>query len=155
MSATTRNKGALMDKEMPKNENANSGEAAGVGVGGGGEAKATKQRKRRLCGDDYIKDRVREVKEVGLQLHSADGATQLATLPRILQYFGPRGLNTYEGVALGYLRIATRIKELKEHWEIQTVREDVIGPDGLYHVGIARYILTGKKRPETSPEVPA
>lgn len=118
----------------------------GSDVVAGGQAKTTKQRKKRFCGENNIKDVVREVHSVGLKLRSTDGDTQLATLPKVLQYLGARGLNTYEGVALGYLRIATRIKELKEIWEIQTVREDVIGPDDLFHVGVARYIITGKKK---------
>lgn len=129
---------------MSTNENARG--EAGAGVGVGGEAKATAQRKKLFCGDDHIKNVVREIHAVGLQLRSSDGDTQLATLPKVLQYLGPRGLSTYEGVALGYLRLATRIKELKEVWEIHTVREDVQGPDNLWHVGIARYILTGKKK---------
>jgi hypothetical protein len=36
------------------------------------------------------------------------------TLRMALQYRGARGLNTYEGTAAGYMRMATRIKELKE-----------------------------------------
>ena len=39
-----------------------------------------------------------------------------------------------------------RIKELKETWEIASLREDVIGPDGLFHKQVARYVLIGKRK---------
>lgn len=144
-----------MDKHQPTNENANSGEAAGVSVDGGVQAKATKQKKTLNCSDDHINNVVKEIRAAHLQLRSADGDTQLATLPKVLQYLGARGLNTYEGVALGYLRIATRILDLKERWEIRTLREDVVGPDGLWHKGVARYFLVGKRQdfPPTQPEL--
>ena len=47
---------------------------------------------------------------------------------------------------MGYLRIATRVKELQETWEIQSLREDVVGPDGLFHKSVARYVLLGKRK---------
>lgn len=129
----------MSDREM---KNA-SGEA-GVPVAGG-EAKATKQKKLRYCGVHHINKVVREIQRAGLKLRSTAADTQLETLPKVLQYFGARGLSTYEGQAAGYLRIATRIKELKDTWEIHSLREDVIGPDGLFHKGVARYVLIGKR----------
>ena len=127
----------------------------GSGVSKGGQAKPTAQRKKRFCSDDHIKNVVREIQAAGLQLRSTDGDTQLATLPKVLQYLGTRGLNTYEGVALGYLRIATRILDLKESWEIRSLREDVVGPDGLWHKGVARYVMVGKRKdlPPAQPEL--
>jgi hypothetical protein len=128
----------------PQNEKA-------TGQGGfskvvGGQAEATKQKRPRNCSAHHNNKVAKELRRVDLQLKSTAGDTQLATLPKVLQYLGPRGLNTYEGVAAGYLRIATRIKELKDTWEIITVLEDVIGPDGLFHKGVARYVLIGKKK---------
>lgn len=127
----------------PKMKNA-SGEA-GVHVAGG-QAKATKQKTVRYSGTHSINKVVREIQREGMQLRSTAADTQLETLPKVLQHFGARGLSTYEGVAAGYLRIATRIKELKETWEIASLREDVIGPDGLFHKGVARYVLIGKRK---------
>jgi hypothetical protein len=127
----------------------NASGQAGVDVAGG-QAKATVQRKKLSCGDHDIKIFVEEIRAVGLQLRSSAANTQMATLPKVLEYLGTRGLNTYEGVALGYLRIATRIKELKETYDIGTIREDVIGPDGLWHKGVARYYMIGKKKQPTA-----
>lgn len=124
--------------------------AAGQGsslIVAGGQAKSTAKRKKLSCGEHDIKNLVRLVHAADLQLRSTATDTQQATLPKVLEFLGPRGLNTYEGVALGYLRIATRIKELKETYDIGTVREDVVGPDGLWHIGVARYYLIGKKKP--------
>jgi hypothetical protein len=112
----------------------------------GGQAKATKQKRPRNCSAHHNNKVAQEIRRVGLQLKSTAGDTQLATLPKVLQFRAEQGLNTYEGVAAGYLRIATRIKELKDTWEIITVLEDVIGPDGLFHKGVARYVLIGKKK---------
>ncbi|WUR14725.1 hypothetical protein E7V67_006340 [[Empedobacter] haloabium] len=97
------------------------------------------------CGIQNITDVCRELTAAGVSLRSTDGATQLDTLCRALQFRGPNGLNTYEGTAAGYLRMATRVKELRENWDIYTVREDVIAPDGLVHKGVARYILRGRR----------
>lgn len=113
----------------------------------GGQAGATTQKKTRYCSDDHISKVVKEIRAAGLQLRSTATDTQQSTLPKVLELRGARGLNTYEGVALGYLRIATRIKELKETYDIGTIREDVVGPDGLRHIGVARYYLIGKKVP--------
>jgi hypothetical protein len=128
----------------PQVKNA-SGEA-GVSVAGGEQAAATKQKKTRYCRTNDINKVLREIRRKELQLRSTVTDTQLETLPKVLQHFGARGLNTYEGQAAGYLRIATRIKELKETWEIHSLREDVIGPDGLFHKQIARYVLIGKRK---------
>lgn len=97
------------------------------------------------CGTDNITAVCRELRAAGVELRAADGRTQLETLRRALEYRGSRGLNTYEGTAAGYLRFATRIFDLKEHWDIYTLREDVIGPDGLLHKGVARYVLLGRR----------
>ena len=114
-------------------------------VNGGGQAPATKQTKARYCGTNHINKVVREIQQAGLKLRSTAADTQLTTLPKVLNHLGSRGLNTYEGVALGFLRIATRIKDLEDQYEIASLREDVIGPDGLYHKGVARYVLIGKR----------
>ena len=98
------------------------------------------------CGTENITAVCRELRAAGVELRAADGRTQLETLRRALEYRGGRGLNTYEGTAAGYLRFATRIFDLKEQWDIYTLREDVIGPDGLLHKGVARYILLGRRR---------
>lgn len=93
-----------------------------------------------------------EIVANGLALHNATGATQLETLRKVLMYFGPRGINTYEGTAAGYARLATRIKELKEAWDIRTLRENVVGPDGLYHARIGRYVLIGRRADFANPQ---
>ena len=125
--------------------NKNASGQAGVSVAGG-QAKATKQKRTRYCSTNSINKVVREIRQAGLQLRSTSGDTQLETLPKVLQHRGARGLNTYEGVAAGYLRIATRVKELQEIWEIQSLREDIVGPDGMWHKGVARYVLIGKRK---------
>lgn len=108
--------------------------------------KAPKKKGTRYCSTNSINKVVREIQQAGLQLRSTAADTQLETLPKVLQHRGALGLSTYEGVAAGYLRIATRIKELKETWEIASLREDVIGPDGLFHKQVARYVLIGKRK---------
>lgn len=117
----------------------------------GVQAKATAQKKSFNCDDHHINNIVKEIQAANLQLRSTDGDTQLATLPKVLQYLGNRGLNTYEGVALGYLRIATRIRDLKDDgWQIGSLREDVVGPDGMWHKGVGRYFLLSQfKKPAT------
>jgi len=98
------------------------------------------------CGYENITAVCRELRSAGVELRAADGRTQLETLRRALEYRGARGLNTYEGTAAGYLRFATRIFDLKEQWDIYTLKEDVIGPDGLLHKGVARYVLLGRRK---------
>lgn len=112
----------------------------------GGQAKTTKPKQARFSTANNIATLVEEIRQAGLQLRGTDADTQQVTLPKVLQYLGARGLNTYEGVALGYLRVATRVKELKDAWDIVTVREDVIGPDGLFHKGVGRYVMLGKRK---------
>ncbi|MBK4739216.1 hypothetical protein [Noviherbaspirillum pedocola] len=119
---------------------------AGFDVAAGGQAKATKKKKLRYSGANVIKKVLREIDQKGLRLRSTASDTQLETLPKVLQHFGARGLSTYEGQAAGYLRIATRVKELKATWDIVTLREDVIGPDGLFHKNVGRYVLLGKRK---------
>lgn len=116
-----------------------------------GQGKATFRKNQIKCANDIAK-LVRELQVNGLALKSASGPTQLETLPKALVHLGPRGMSTYEGVAAGYLRIATRIKELKSAWEILTLRESYVGPDGLYHQGVARYVLTGRRRDGFDPQ---
>lgn len=98
------------------------------------------------CSAENITDVCEELRAAGVGLRAADGHTQLDTLRRALEFRGARGINTYEGTAAGYLRLATRVKELKELWDIYTLREDVIGPDGLVHRGVARYVLFGRRQ---------
>lgn len=98
------------------------------------------------CGAENITGVCQELRAAGVGLRAADGRTQLDTLRRALEYRGTRGLNTYEGTAAGYLRLATRVKELKETWDIHALKEDVIGPDGLLHKGVARYVLLGRRQ---------
>jgi hypothetical protein len=129
---------------MTNSEMKNASGQAGVSVAGR-EAKATKQNNILVCDTKHINKKCRRLAANGLALRSTASDTQHATLPRVLQFLGAEGLNTYEGTAAGYLRIATRIKELRETWEIHSLREDVFGPDGLFHKGVARYVLIGKR----------
>ena len=62
------------------------------------------------CGAENITSVCQELRAAGVSLRSADGRTQLETLRRALEYRGSRGLNTYEGTAAGYMRLATRVK---------------------------------------------
>ena len=122
-------------------------------VGGGGPAPTTKQKKTYICDAEHIKYFVNEIAWANLKLHSTSGDTQHATLPKVLEYLGPRGANTYELVALGYLRAATRIKDLEDQYEIISLRENVIGPDGLFHQGVARYFFGGRRnQPPAQPQ---
>jgi hypothetical protein len=128
---------------MPNRKKRNARGKAGASLPklAGGESGLNKFKN---CSADDIAKVVRELSEHGFGLGSASGATQMDTLPKALQHRGPRGLSTYEAVAAGYLRIATRIKELKSTWDILTVRESYVGPDGLFHAGVARYVLIGR-----------
>lgn len=98
------------------------------------------------CGTENITSVCEELRTAGVALRSADGRSQRETLRQALEYRGSRGLNSYEGMAAGYMRMATRIKELKETWDIYALKEDVIGPDGLLHKGVARYVLLGRRQ---------
>mgnify|MGYP001545094958 CR=1 FL=1 len=96
------------------------------------------------CGVQHTSKLRKELHANGMALHDTSGRTQCETLLRILQYLGPRGINTPEGVACGFYRIATRIQELEEAgWIITSLRESMVGADGLSHNGIARYVLSG------------
>lgn len=135
---------------MPNFKKQNAPEGACVDQAGG--LKSTSKSKVFDCGMQSITAVCRELAANGVGLQNASGSTQLETLPRALQFRGSRGLNTYEGTAAGYLRIATRIKELKDTWDIYTLTEDVTGPDGLLHKGIARYILRGRRKDLPPPQ---
>jgi hypothetical protein len=128
----------------PTKQNAAGKGCARVDQAGGPDA--TGQTKFIDCSAKVITAVCQDLVNNGVGLRSASGDTQLATLPKALQYRGSRGLNTYEGTAAGYMRLATRVKELKDVWDIYTLPEDVIGPDGLLHKGVARYILLGKRK---------
>lgn len=129
----------------PRNEKA-TGQGGFSKFAAGGQAGATRQKKTRYSRTNDINKVLREIRKASLQLRSTGTDTQSETLLKVLQYFGARGLSTYEGQAAGYLRIATRVMELKETWHIVTLREDVIGPDGLLHKSVARYVLIGKRK---------
>lgn len=120
----------------------------------GREAKATGQNKTFKCSTHHISRLVRELYENNVGLRSTSADTQGLTLLRALKYLGERGLNTYEGTAAGYARLATRIQELEaDGWLIDSDRENVIGPDRLFHRGIARYILRGRLLDMQGPQL--
>ena len=111
------------------------------------------KKKKFFCGVKHTSDIRREPQSCGLGLKDASGGIQRATLLRVLQYLGPRGLNTPEAVGLGYYRIATRIHEMEaDGWLIDSLRENIVGADGLYHVGIARYVLKGRRAECANPQ---
>lgn len=106
-----------------------------------------------LCDEQHISKLRNELAASGLALKDTSGQTQCDTLLRVLQHRGPQGINTPEGVGLGYLRIATRVQELEERgWLIASYRERITGADGLAHNGIARYCLLGRT---VTPPAPA
>jgi hypothetical protein len=97
------------------------------------------------CGTEHTNKYRDNVHVAGFGLKNASGTNQRTMLLLWLQHVGSSGINTLEGEACGYLRIATRIQELKERgWKISSQRENVIGADGLFHKRIARYILDGR-----------
>ena len=129
----------------PKNKTPHSGGAPITKLAGAGGVKG-KKKKPLSCSNNHTSKLRKEVDAAKLGLRDASGATQGATLPLVLAYLGPRGLNTKEGEALGYYRIATRIQEMEANgWHIESLRETIIGADGLAHRGIARYVLIGRK----------
>lgn len=72
------------------------------------------------------------MRRAGLFLRDTTGRSQRETLLGVLQYLGGHGLNTLEGVDLGFYRIATRVQELQEAgYSIDSCPERVEGPDGL------------------------
>jgi len=104
------------------------------------------------CSNERITKLRNEIAAEGLALRDTSGQTQCDTLLRVLQHRGGKGINTPEGVGLGYLRIATRVQELEERgWRIASYRERIIGADGLAHNGVARYCLLGRAAPLAIP----
>lgn len=94
------------------------------------------------CSAHHISMLVQELHNAGVALAGTSGQLQNATLRKALVYLGPRGLGTYEGAAAGYPRLAARIRDLRSAgWRILSRRENLIGPDGLHHERVARYIL--------------
>lgn len=105
-----------------------------------------------ICSDEHITKLRSQVAAEGLALRDTSGQTQCDTLLRVLRHRGAKGINTPEGVGLGYLRIATRVQELEERgWLIASYRERILGADGLAHNGIARYCLLGRKADPAAP----
>jgi hypothetical protein len=127
---------------------------------GKGGAKFTKlagrvngQNKVFRCGVQHTAKLRRELQGKGLALRDTTGRTQCETLLRVLEYLGDRGINTPEGVACGFYRIATRVQELEASgWLIASRRESLVGADGLYHIAIARYVLIGKRSGPQDPQ---
>lgn len=118
----------------------------GACVDQAGGLMVTRQNKILHCSVENITNICEELRAAGVDLRAADGRTQQETLARALQYRGARGLSTFEGTAAGYLRLACRVRELKTKWDIYTLKEDVVGPDGLLHKGVARYVLLGRRK---------
>ena len=111
-----------------------------------------KKKKAFRCGVRHTNKLRIELEKAGLGLLDASGKTQCQTLLRVLIYRGSKGLNTLEGAACGFLRIATRIQELEEEgYDIESNRESAISADGLLHHGIARYVLLDAE-PKLSPQ---
>ena len=128
---------------MPNLQKQNASGEAGVNftkLAGG----VNGQRKVLKCSTYHISRLRRELQNQGLTLRDTSGKTQCDTLLRVLQYVGDRGVNTLEGMGLGFYRIATRVQELEAlGWMIDSQRERVVGADGLSHIGVARYVLRG------------
>lgn len=105
-----------------------------------------------VCCEEHMTKLRNEIAAEGLARRDTSGQTQCDTLLRVLQHRGAKGINTPEGVGLGYLRIATRVQELKERgWRIASYRERIISADGLAHNGIARYCLLGRAVEPATP----
>lgn len=105
------------------------------------------------CGVQHTSKLRKELQANGLALGDTSGRTQFVTLLRVLQYLGDRGINTPEGVACGFYRIATRVQELEEAgWRIASIRERIVGADGLEHSGVARYVLIGRRTDFIDPQ---
>jgi hypothetical protein len=135
----------------PKNDSASGMGGAQFSKLAGGE---NGQNNVFRCGVQHISKLRRELQRNGLALRDTTGRTQCTTLLCVLQYLGDRGINTPEGVGCGFYRIATRVQELEaDGWIIESHRENLIGADGLYHVGIARYVLRGKRADMQSPQL--
>lgn len=136
---------------MSKLTKANASTAGGALVNQAGGPAVTGQNKIFDCSGENITAVCDELARNGVALQNASGATQRETLQLALQYRGSRGLNTYEGTAAGYMRLATRVKELKDTWDIYALKEDVVGPDGLLHKNVARYVLLGRRKDLCNP----
>jgi hypothetical protein len=134
---------------MPNPQKQSAPEGALVNQAGG--PTVTGQNKIYDCSVENITAVCDELARNGVALRNASGATQRETLQLALQYRGSRGLNTYEGTAAGYMRLATRVKELKDTWDIYALKEDVVGPDGLLHKNVARYVLLGRRKDFCNP----
>lgn len=127
----------------------NAPEIGGAQVDQAGRLGATGQSKVCECSSHHISKLVRELRQNGVALASTSGQAQTATLRRALAYLGPRGLGTYEGAGAGYARLAARINDLRSAgWRIVSRRENLIGPDGLLHEQVARYVLVGERETE-------
>jgi hypothetical protein len=135
--------------KQPKQNASGKGGAHITKLAGGVKAK----KKVFFCGVKHISKLRRELQAAGLGLRDTSGRTQCETLLRVLQYLGPRGINTPEGVGCGFYRIATRIQELESSgWMIASYRERMTGADGLQHDGIARYSLLGRRADVADPQ---
>lgn len=111
------------------------------------------QRKALKCTNNHINKIRRRLHDAGLLLSSTKTETQLEVLLKILLHLGEAGLNTPEGVGIGFARIATRVFDLEmQGWRIDTLREEVITADGLKHRGIARYVLRGRCESYIDPQ---
>jgi len=137
---------------MPNRQNKNASTRGGAHVDQAGGPKSTKQTAVFNCSPQNITAVCEELARNGVALLGTSGTTQRETLRRALEFRGARGLNTYEGTAAGYMRLATRVKELKDAWDIYTLSEDVLGPDGLLHRGVARYVLMGRRKDTLPPQ---
>ena len=137
---------------MPNSQKQNASECGGVQVTelAGGLTLIPKDAFD--CSNEHITKLRNEIAAEGLALRDTSGQTQCDTLLRVLQHRGAKGINTPEGVGLGYLRIATRVQELEERgWRIASYRERIISADGLAHNGIARYCLLGRAVERDTP----
>lgn len=120
----------------------------------GRDAKATKQSGISDCNSKHISKLVQELHDNGFRLKNTTAVEQRRTLLLVLQYLGARGLNTFEGTALGLLRMATRVFELRQDWNIDDIRRPTIGPDGYLHMRVARYHFKGPKNVCPQLELP-
>lgn len=119
---------------------------AGLNVELSRPAQSTELSGNSVCDADHISKLIRDLYKNGVGLKSSSKISQRTTLLRALQFRGVLGLNTFEGTAAGYCRLATRIHELQgAGWDIVSLRETVVGPDNLIHKKIARYVLIGMK----------
>ena len=105
-----------------------------------------KKNKVLVCDDRHIRTLRRELRRAGLSLQDTTSTTQCQMLIRILKHLGNRGLGTLEAVGIGIYRVATRIEELEAAgFVFASIRESVIGSEGLLHAGMARYVLLDKR----------